>query len=873
MIKALVRHPYAKVEFATETGELTIFQKAKTSDDNMDINILNIETKRDIGNDDCATFLITLVFKEDWYYRIGGNDLVIIKLGDGYKEKPIFYGLVDSIYESESYPELVPTRSIVINGRGFNKALIQFGIGAISDLETYQYTSGFFPKQFEVMAKGTPAKVTQTAYEHYLNNGIDINFANGESFRSLSRSIFKDSQGEPESTMGDEQLFTRYEGGLWEYLKELRNAPFNEMFWEVIDDKPTLVMRPTPFNPDEWNQLPETELDSFDIISKNLGRSDLETYTCFIVRGETISSSLDLIFGRPLWYPPFYGKYGLRSLQVNSKYNYLGSVPGIDANGNVVEGGGSPSESAVSSESESKTVEAKDLGGTFAYPLSNARLTSKFGRRKDPVTGKPGTMHNGIDLAAPRGTPIPAVGDGIVRDVGHNGISGHWIEIQHSNGLVTRYQHCNTRPKPLKGDVIKRGQVIAEVGTSGKSTGPHLHFEVRKNGKPVDPMPYIQGNSSTGKGGKGDGIEKNTISKVDMSKVLPGLDFNSSYKRAKQNIKDYGGVISKEGNDRLRKKYGQHIYENLFKDETTRILENKNFFDFAIEESKAEQKEREDNLEKEFSPYIGNGSSSDSGSGSSSVISQKTINLFNWNIHNNEMENGTIKVIGKVDYKIGTRLYVKETDMEYYIENVSHLFTYNESWTTSLQVTRGMEKGTRFNSPWNAYQVMTEADMMNISGASISGPGQSIEESNSQVNNDKAKGNINNLSTSRQNLVNTFLSKSGEVYSQSKRMKDGYSDCSSFVYKRSCEALGINYKGSWAPNTSSMSTCELYEEIPMNSALPGDILWKPGHTEFVSDEGMSGRSFGAHKPGTPAGYGGKISSGNWRKAYRVKGVK
>ena len=868
MIKALVRHPYAKVEFATETGELTIFQKTKTTDDNMDINILSIETKRDIGNDDCATFLITLVFKEDWYYRIGGNDLVVIRLGDGYKEKPIFYGLVDSIYESESYPELVPTRSIVINGRGFNKALIQFGIGAISDLETYQYTAGFFPKQFDVMAKGTPAKVTKTAYEYYLNNGIDINFANGESFRSLSRSIFKDSPGEPESTMGDEQLYTRYEGGLWEYLKELRNAPFNEMFWEVINDKPTLVMRPTPFNPDEWNQLPETELDSFDIITKNLGRSDLETYTCFVVRGETIPSSLDLIFGRPLWYPPFYGKYGLRSLQVNSKYNYLGAVPGIDASGNVVSGGGTPITSSEPSISESKSVETRDLGGAFSYPLSNARLTSKYGRRKDPVSGKAGTMHNGIDLAAPLGTPIPAVGDGVVRDIGYNKISGHWIEIQHSNGLVTRYQHCNTKPTPLKGDSIKRGQVIAEVGKTGKATGPHLHFEVKKNGKSVDPMPYIQGSSSTGKGDKGDGIEKNTISKVDMSKVLPGLDFNASYEKAKQNIKDYGGAISKEGNDRLRKNYGEHIYEDLFKDETTRILENKNFFDFAMEESKTEQKEREDNLEKEFSPYVGGGS------GSGAVISQKTVNLFNWNIHNNEMENGTIKVIGKVDYKIGTRLYVKETDMEYYIENVSHLFTYNESWTTSLQVTRGMEKGTRFNSPWNEYQVMTETDMMSISGASIgSGPGQPIEESSGQVNSDKAKGNINNLSTSRQNLVNTVLSKSGEIYSQSKRMKDGYSDCSSFVYKRSCEALGVNYKGSWAPNTSSMSTCELYEEIPMNSALPGDILWRPGHTEFVSDEGMNGRSFGAHKPGTPAGYGGKISSGNWRKAYRVKGVK
>ena len=154
----------------------------------------------------------------------------------------------------------------------------------------------------------------------------------------------------------------------------------------------------------------------------------------------------------------------------------------------------------------------------------------------------------------------------------------------------------------------------------------------------------------------------------------------------------------------------------------------------------------------------------------------------------------------------------------------------------------------------------------------VDASGASETTSKGQANGESKIANAN-LSTDRKKLVNQFLSKAGETYSQGKRMQEGYSDCSSFVFKRVCEAKGIDYRGKWAPSSSGMTSCDLWEEIPMNEALPGDILWKPGHTEFVSDEGMSGRSFGAHKPGTPAGYGGKISNGKWRRAYRVKGIR
>ncbi|WP_281422245.1 M23 family metallopeptidase [Peptoniphilus ovalis] len=850
MSKAFVRHPYAKVEFATETGELTIFQKTKINESQLDLNILSIETKRDIGSDDCATFSITLVYKEEWYNSIGGNDLVIIRLGDGENEKPIFYGMVDSIYESESYPDLIATRSLVISGRGFNKALIQFGIGAITDLQTVEYTTGFFPHQIDVMFKNSPAKIIETAYNHYTENGIDINFANGESYKSLARTIFKDNPEDNEASIGDEQFYTQYQGGLWEFLKELRNAPFYEIYWEIEEDKPTLIVRPTPFNPEEWNDLPEITVKNTKVVSKNLGRSDLETYTCFVVKGETAYSGIAEMFGRPLWYPPFYKKYGLRRLQVNSKYNYVGDVPQISVDG-------ASSDGIATTET---TDNAADKGGTFLYPLPNARLTSKFGKRTDPVYGTKGKQHNGIDLATDAGTAIPCVGDGVVKQVGYNNISGHWIEVQHTNGLVTRYQHCLKKPPLLKGEKVTRGQIIGQVGSTGKSTGPHLHFEVKKNGKAVDPLPYLEGKGNSGSGGKGGPNDTTTeISKVDMSTLLNGPSIEGEKEKLKDNIKEFGGKPTQESINRAQQNYVEGIIQNAINNPWDSIFNQKSYLDYVIEESENQVEERLNRVDELLGSNEGN-----------EFASKKVVNLFNWNIHNNQMENGNITLIGDAKYKIGDRLLLEETDMEYYIENVSHSFTYNESWLTSLQVTRGMKKGTRFDAPWNQYKIMDYSDMQSITG--VITPADSNADIENYSDNNKASNNTDGLSSTRKNLVNTFLSKAGETYSQGKRMEDGYSDCSSFVYKRTCEALGISYKGKWAPSSSSIPSWEQLYEISFNEALPGDVLWRPGHTEFVSDEGINGRSFGAHKPGTPAGYGGKIKNGKWQKCYRIKGI-
>lgn len=116
-------------------------------------------------------------------------------------------------------------------------------------------------------------------------------------------------------------------------------------------------------------------------------------------------------------------------------------------------------------------------------------VTSGFGFRTNPFTGLT-QMHEGIDISNRVGTPVIATGDGIISDIGNDWAHGKILAISHGFGMITRYSHLN-KVLVRVGQKVKRGDKIAEVGMSGKTTGPHLHYEVRLNGIPVNPMRYI----------------------------------------------------------------------------------------------------------------------------------------------------------------------------------------------------------------------------------------------------------------------------------------------------------------------------------------------------------------------------------------------
>ncbi|MBC6406505.1 MAG: M23 family metallopeptidase [Rhodospirillales bacterium] len=121
-------------------------------------------------------------------------------------------------------------------------------------------------------------------------------------------------------------------------------------------------------------------------------------------------------------------------------------------------------------------------------PVDGARISSRFGMRKHPILGY-SKMHRGIDFAAARGTPIYAAGDGTVEVAKWNGGYGRYIRIKHGKGYATAYAHMTRFAKDMRrGKRVKQGQVIGYVGTTGRSTGPHLHYEVLKDGRQVNPL-------------------------------------------------------------------------------------------------------------------------------------------------------------------------------------------------------------------------------------------------------------------------------------------------------------------------------------------------------------------------------------------------
>ena len=121
-------------------------------------------------------------------------------------------------------------------------------------------------------------------------------------------------------------------------------------------------------------------------------------------------------------------------------------------------------------------------------PINGSKLSSGFGMRKHPISGYD-KLHKGVDFAAPSGTPIFAAGNGVIEFISNNGGYGKYIRIRHDSTYKTAYAHMKNFKKGLyKGARVKQGDVIGYVGSTGKSTGPHLHYEIIKNGNQINPQ-------------------------------------------------------------------------------------------------------------------------------------------------------------------------------------------------------------------------------------------------------------------------------------------------------------------------------------------------------------------------------------------------
>jgi murein DD-endopeptidase MepM/ murein hydrolase activator NlpD len=129
------------------------------------------------------------------------------------------------------------------------------------------------------------------------------------------------------------------------------------------------------------------------------------------------------------------------------------------------------------------------LGELFAHPVRGARLTSPFGWRYDPISGAR-RHHAAIDLAAPQGTPVRAAMEGRVSALGFNATYGNFVIISHPGNYQSMYAHLHN-VSVRRGDQVRQGAQIGTVGSTGYSTGPHLHFAIYRSGRAVNPLDFI----------------------------------------------------------------------------------------------------------------------------------------------------------------------------------------------------------------------------------------------------------------------------------------------------------------------------------------------------------------------------------------------
>lgn len=311
----VVSHPTIEVEFYGEYGRLAAVSTTEVAKDtDFDSEIISVNTIRNMGQD-CPTFNMSLVWRNNWYENLSSNDLLVIKMQRPPESKAtVFLGLIDDIRKNTDFSSGQPQRAIQITGRGFAKAFVNFDVGLIENISIDTGT-GFFAGLTQLVGCNSYDAI-KIVLDSYVGSAIKYSFGNGKSYDDYF--VYSGNPHDYEKLV-DYTSYTSYNGNLWNFIKNLGNAPFNETYWEIESGKPHLIHRRTPFNKQDWIKLDRITIKDLDIVSDNTGRSDLETYTVFAVQLALGDETMTNLYN-PLWYPPFYSKYGISQLSVLTPY-------------------------------------------------------------------------------------------------------------------------------------------------------------------------------------------------------------------------------------------------------------------------------------------------------------------------------------------------------------------------------------------------------------------------------------------------------------------------------------------------------------------------------------------------------------------------
>lgn len=258
----------------------------------------------------------------------------------------------------------------------------------------------------------------------------------------------------------------------WIFLKGAREG------WPIIGSLVRIVVK------DEFAQRDKFLKENIEVLARRLGEMQVQ-----LLQLESLGERVSTLAGVPMPDRKLQkGAGGVLAMPRDLDLTELGGI--LD----TVEGGAKVNVDWLTVvESRLLEQKIKKMMIPTQQPVALAILGSSFGWRIDPITGQ-SALHTGLDFPAPIGTPMQAAAGGVVVTQEFHSQYGNMVEIDHGNDLISRYAHAS-KVFVKKGDLVKRGQRIAEVGTSGRSTGSHLHFEVLVNGVPQDPQRFLSAGS------------------------------------------------------------------------------------------------------------------------------------------------------------------------------------------------------------------------------------------------------------------------------------------------------------------------------------------------------------------------------------------
>lgn len=258
----------------------------------------------------------------------------------------------------------------------------------------------------------------------------------------------------------------------WIFLKGAREG------WPIIGTLVRMVVK------DEFAQRDKYLKENIEVLARRLGEMQAQ-----LLQLQSLGERVSTLAGVPI--PDLTRNKGVGGVLVSPHDLSLDELTGLM---DSVEGGAKVDVDWLTVlESRMLEQKIKKMMIPTQPPVAQAVLGSTFGWRIDPITGQ-SALHTGLDFPSPIGTPIQAAAGGVVVAQEFHVQYGNMIEIDHGNDLISRYAHAS-KVFVKKGDLVKRGQKIAEVGTSGRSTGAHLHFEVLVNGVPQDPQRFLDAGS------------------------------------------------------------------------------------------------------------------------------------------------------------------------------------------------------------------------------------------------------------------------------------------------------------------------------------------------------------------------------------------